>query len=78
MRTSRIGIVLLAAVVLGACGSGEGKGDPVRFTVPRGSGMSAVADTLAARSVINLQHADTGLETSRVLAATVDLNWSRY
>lgn len=52
MGTSRIGIVLLAALALGACGSGEGKGDPVRFTVPRGSGMSAVADTLARRDVI--------------------------
>ena len=38
---------LLALLALAGCGSGDGKGDPVRFTVPRGSGMSSVADTLA-------------------------------
>jgi UPF0755 protein len=43
---------LFALLLLTACGSGEGKGQPVRFTVPRGSGMSAVADTLDARGVI--------------------------
>jgi UPF0755 protein len=41
-----------AVLLLAACGSGQGSGDPVRFTVPRGSGMSAVADTLDARGVI--------------------------
>jgi UPF0755 protein len=40
------------AILLAACGSGEGEGDPVRFTVPRGSSLSAVADTLDARGVI--------------------------
>ena len=43
---------LVAALLLAGCGSGEGKGAPVRFTVPRGSGMSSVADTLDRRSVI--------------------------
>lgn len=43
---------LLALLALAACGSGEGNGEPVRFTVPRGAGMSSVADTLAARNVI--------------------------
>jgi UPF0755 protein len=42
----------LGMLVLGGCGNGEGEGDPVRFTVPRGSGMSAVADTLDTRGVI--------------------------
>ena len=41
-----------ALLLLAGCGSGDGSGDPVRFTVPRGSGMSAVADTLEARGVI--------------------------
>jgi UPF0755 protein len=43
---------LLAFLALAGCGSGEGKGEPVRFTVPRGAGMSSVADTLAKRGVI--------------------------
>jgi UPF0755 protein len=43
---------VLLAVLLAGCGSGNGSGDPVRFTVPRGSGMSAVADTLDARGII--------------------------
>jgi UPF0755 protein len=41
-----------ALLLLAACGSGNGEGEPVRFTVPRGSGMSAVADTLDKRGVI--------------------------
>lgn len=52
---SRRGATLLVvALLLGGCdsGSGEGEGEPVRFTVPRGSGLSAVADTLDARGVI--------------------------
>jgi UPF0755 protein len=61
MRRERIGIRRLfpipyslfpAVALLAACGSGDGSGDPVRFRVPRGSGMSAVADTLDARGVI--------------------------
>ncbi len=42
----------LALVLLAGCGRGEGSGEAVRFTVPRGSGLSAVADTLDARGVI--------------------------
>jgi UPF0755 protein len=49
-------LAVLAAMVLAptlaGCGNGEGSGDPIRFTVPRGSGISAVADTLEARGVI--------------------------
>jgi len=33
---------------------------------------------LAVRSLWNLQQVDPGLETARVLAARVDLNWTRY
>ncbi|MBW3572539.1 MAG: endolytic transglycosylase MltG [Gemmatimonadetes bacterium] len=43
---------LFPLLLLAGCGSGQGKGDPVRFTVPRGAGMSTVADTLARRDVI--------------------------
>lgn len=45
----RWAMVLL--ITAGGCG-GEPHGDPVRFTVPAGSGMSAVVDTLAAREII--------------------------
>lgn len=38
--------------VLAACG-GDPHGAPIRFTVPPGTGLSAVADTLASRDVIN-------------------------
>ncbi len=51
MRFGR-SIALLAAVLLAACGSGEGKGEPVRFKVPEGSGLSSVTDTLAKRGVV--------------------------
>jgi UPF0755 protein len=43
---------ILALLALAGCGSGEGKGETVRFTVPRGAGMSSVADTLAKRKVV--------------------------
>lgn len=51
----RTAMVLAAAALLAGCdgGEGEGRGEPVRFTVPRGSGLSAVADTLARRDVID-------------------------
>ena len=39
-------------LTLAGCGSGDGTGDAVRFTVPRGSGMSSVADTLDRRGII--------------------------
>ena len=42
----------VAVLLLAGCGKGQGTGEPVRFKVPRGSGMSAVADTLEARGVI--------------------------
>lgn len=48
----RLGWMVIAALLLAACGSGEGKGDPVRFTVPEGSGLSSVTDTLAGRGVV--------------------------
>jgi UPF0755 protein len=51
MRFGR-SIAVLAAVLLAACGSGEGKGAPVRFKVPEGSGLSSVTDTLAKRGIV--------------------------
>ena len=51
MRRGAVALLLAVGIVAG-CGSGEGSGEPVRFTVPRGAGVSAVADTLAAREVI--------------------------
>jgi UPF0755 protein len=46
-------ILLLTSVVLfGACGGGEPTGDPVRFTVPQGSGFGAVTDTLASHDLV--------------------------
>jgi UPF0755 protein len=47
----RIAAVLSGLLALSACG-GQPEGDPVRFTVPAGSGMIAVADTLANREII--------------------------
>ncbi|HEX8358758.1 MAG TPA: endolytic transglycosylase MltG [Longimicrobium sp.] len=47
-------IALVALVVLtAACGGGGPSGPPVRFTVPPGSGLSVVADTLAAREIVS-------------------------
>lgn len=50
-----LGAALLLA--LGACGPGEGGGDPqgppLRFTVPAGSTLGAVADTLASRGIVD-------------------------
>lgn len=47
---------LLLAPLLGACGVSDGGGNPtgppVRFTVPRGSSLPAVADTLATREIV--------------------------
>jgi UPF0755 protein len=43
---------LYLALLLSACG-GSPSGEPVRFTVPRGSGLSGVTDTLAARGIID-------------------------
>jgi UPF0755 protein len=43
---------LLALALLAACGGGGPSGPPVRFTVPAGSGLSSIADTLAAREII--------------------------
>jgi UPF0755 protein len=47
---ARLGFALLA--LLAACG-GNPSGPPVRFTVPRASGLNAVADTLESRGIIN-------------------------
>jgi UPF0755 protein len=51
---ARAGILgsLSLALLLAGCG-GTPHGKPVRFTIPRGSGISATADTLAARHVVS-------------------------
>lgn len=40
------------ALLLAGCG-GTPHGEPVRFTIPRGSGISAAADTLAERHIVS-------------------------
>jgi UPF0755 protein len=47
----RIFAALTLGVLLTACG-GRPEGEPVRFTVPQGSGFGAVTDTLANREII--------------------------
>lgn len=48
------GLCLLALLLAACASAGTGRGDEeaVRFSVPAGSGLSAVADTLAARELI--------------------------
>lgn len=46
-RAAALALLLL----VGACG-GSPSGEPVRFTVPPGSGLSTVTDTLAAREIV--------------------------
>lgn len=44
---------LIALILLAACGGADGpSGPPVRFTVPAGSGLSTIADTLEARQIV--------------------------
>jgi UPF0755 protein len=51
-------VLLLAAGVLTGCGGGDGAPDgPVRVTIPAGSGLGAVSDTLAAREIIQWPYA---------------------
>jgi UPF0755 protein len=42
---------LVLLILLAGCG-GSPSGEPLRFTVPPGSGLSTVADTLAAREIV--------------------------
>lgn len=52
MRAIRGVSALLLALGLAACG-GNPHGDPVRFTIPRGTGVAAATDTLATRGIID-------------------------
>jgi UPF0755 protein len=52
MRTRGLVAVLVCVAAATGCARGEGEGPPVRFTVPEGSGLSAVTDTLAARGLV--------------------------
>ncbi|HEX2093217.1 MAG TPA: endolytic transglycosylase MltG [Longimicrobiaceae bacterium] len=45
-------MALLVALGAAGCGAG-GEGEPVRVTIPRGSGLAAAADSLAAHNVID-------------------------
>lgn len=51
--TLRAFVAILGLMTLAACGGGNPTGDPIRFTVPRGAGLSSVTDTLAAREIIS-------------------------
>jgi len=44
-------LLLSSTVFLAACG-GSPEGDPIRFTIPQGSGFGAVTDTLTDREII--------------------------
>lgn len=50
-RRSAAGALLLGFLLLAGC-SGEGSGPPVRVTIPKGSGLAAASDTLAAHDII--------------------------
>src|SRR5688500_14791648 len=47
-RAAAIGLVLAFA----GCG-GNPEGEPIRFTVPAGTGMAAITDTLEAREIVS-------------------------
>lgn len=50
-RWLRGGVAIAALTMLAACG-GDPQGEPIRFSVVRGTGLSAVADTLSNREII--------------------------
>lgn len=51
-RWLRCWAAAIALTMIAACG-GEPSGDPIRFTVVQGTGLSAVADTLSQRDIID-------------------------
>src|SRR5690606_2452667 len=52
LAASRALPLALAALPWVACGGGP-EGEPVRITVPRGASVTAVADTLSARGLVD-------------------------
>ena len=50
-RWLRRGVAVTALMMLTACG-GDPEGEPIRFSVVQGTGLSAVADTLSNREII--------------------------
>ena len=72
---TRRALALLLVLALSACG-GSPSGDPVRFTVPEGSGLSTVVDTLAAREIVGWP---TGFKLfARVRGATTQIKPGVY
>jgi len=54
-RDARRWLAIAALALTAGCG-GEGVGEPIRFTVPRGSGLGAITDTLAAHDIVQQPH----------------------
>lgn len=54
VRRALTSLLVLSLATLAACGGagGDADGDPVRFTVPQGSGFGAVTDTLSDRGLV--------------------------
>ena len=48
----RLAVILAAALLFGGCGSGNGRGDPVRITVPYGAAFGEVSDSLAHHRIV--------------------------
>jgi predicted permease len=72
---------LAEALKDGSRGSGGARGRLRSLLVVSQVAVSVpllVGAGLAVRSLLNLQQVDPGIETNRVLAAVVNLNWSKY
>ena len=52
-RRARMLYACVAAIAIGACGGGEGEGEPVRVHVPAGASFSEVTDSLSSREIIS-------------------------
>src|SRR5690606_30650157 len=51
-RWSLVALLLVFLGFLTACGGGSPSGEPIRFTVPQGSGFGAVTDSLASHDLV--------------------------
>lgn len=52
-RVARAAALAVLALAAACRGGGEAEGKPLRFTVPPGAGLAAVADTLEARGIVD-------------------------